>query len=216
MIRCFLVTIILFLSNSVSADLILPFTGSTGMNNVDISGIMRGYRFQVLNNVTVGALGVLDVGADGWTGPPATFVGLWTDTAILLGSVEVANTSPLDSTVFTANAFSARFRRETLAVPILLTPGFYRVAAELGDITEASDFYVGVTPTGLHSDIGSIQNATREDNTENAFPSDLGTFGVADLGGTIFLEITAVPEPSSACLIALGLAAFGIVRLRRR
>ncbi len=182
----------------------IPFTSVTGAQSSG-SGVVRGYRFRVLSEVTVTSLGAFDVASNGWSGNPSVFVGLWRDNGSLIASREVRPDSALNGTVFTdINGVTGQFRFESLASELLLSPGFYRVASNLADIT-GGEFFNTATPQGINPDI-QILGHWANTSVANGFPNSFVSNSIT-LSGTILLKSTAVPEPSSlfACAISLGL-----------
>ena len=110
---------------------------------------------------------------------------------------------------------SGQYRYEILDTPVTLSTGTYRVAAEMGDLLGSDAEGLGrMTPTGTQSSIGNFSIAFSQG--ENSYPGSnvANSSGQIAMGGTILLNATAVPEPSSSfvCVAALMLA---IVRRRR-
>jgi len=100
---------------------VLDFTG--GSDAFVAIGSTFGWEFTVSSPVTVGALGVFDVGADGLAAGHA--IGLWTGVGTLLASTTIttANSTPVTST-----SPSGDWRSMAIA-PLTLAPGDYVVGA---------------------------------------------------------------------------------------
>jgi hypothetical protein len=177
------------MTNSAQAALttgVSSFTGGSPINN----SVTRGFRFQATQNLTVTALGVFDIGSNGLTLPSSKTgvdVGLWNDTGTLLGQVLVpggTTASILDS-----------FRYASLTSNVSLTSGnFYRVGADMSDISDSPDTIANAT-AGTLNGIGSVQSA-RSAATGLVFPSSLvGNPGQVQLGGNILYDNSSTSVP---------------------
>ena len=148
-----------------------------------MSNFTRGFRFRATEDLTVTALGVYDIDQDGITSSGGVDVGLWDDSGTLLGQVLVSGG--------TAAPILDGFRYATLGTSIDLTTGsFYRVAADLFDISDSPDSISNAVPDTVNG-IDSIQEAWVG---SFAFPNYLITSGQAQLGGNILFE-DSVPVP---------------------
>ena len=92
------------------------------------------------------------------------------------------------------------------------TPGYFLLKFGVGR--------TGVTDnTYFFQNIGELTKLVWSDSQVNNLTADFGNFGVGRLSHyTTFDPLatsTAVPEPTSILLLAMGLAAFGIARTRR-
>lgn len=191
---------------ATSADAVIvgisDFTGGTELDN----SLTYGYRFRATEDLTISSLGVYDIGGDGLNATTVD-VGLWDDSGILLGEVDVLGG--------TAAPIEDGFRYQPLATSIDLTSGnFYRVAADMSDIL-GTDVVANAIATTLNG-IDSVQVAGG--NAGFNFPVTTFGPGTASLGGNIlFAEATPVPfelSPNLAILMLGGI--WGISRLRKR
>ncbi len=147
----------------------------------------RGFRFRATEDLTVRALGVYDIGLDGITSSGVD-VGLWDDNGMLLGEVLVPGG--------TMAPILDDFRYEFLGTSINLTTGnFYRVGADLSDISDSQDYIANAVPTTLNG-IDSIQEVLSAVNSGFEFPSTISNpnQNQAFLGGNILIE-DSVPVP---------------------
>jgi hypothetical protein len=171
-----------------------------------------GWKFTLSGNATATALGFWDEVGDGLA--VSHQVGLWTDGGVLLATVVV---DPTDTTIASAHT-GGDWVFDTLAMPVVLGPGTYRVAAALGnpvmDLMRhqllnaqpplVENFAPGVT--WLRTVFGPAGGGF-------AFPSIDGSTGTSDgyYGANLMLTI---PEPTALLLLATGLAALAW-RVRR-
>lgn len=170
------------------------------------SPVTNGFRFRATEDLNVTALGVFDVGGDGF-GTNIIDVGLWDDSGNPLGDVDVPGGT--DAPILDG------FRYQPLASSINLTAGnFYRVAAY--SVDEQSHI-ASATPTTLNG-IDSVQGVS---NFSPNFSSPL-YFATGDgqirAGGNILFE-DAVPVPFELSpnlgIIILG-GIWGVSRLRKK
>ncbi|MBX3397067.1 MAG: PEP-CTERM sorting domain-containing protein [Phycisphaerae bacterium] len=165
-----------------------------------------GFSFSVSELVRVDALGLYDVGANGFADEHP--VGLWNDTGDMLAQVIIDNSSTASASVNANHAW-----RFTDIEPIILAPGTYKMGA----------FY----PTTADAFAGSSA-----ENPANILFSPVITFGSSYVttGGTEFFtepntttgfnpgffgpnaRFTVVPEPATLTCLALG----GLMLIRRR
>ncbi len=126
-----------------------------------------------------------DIDQDGINSSGGVDVGLWDDTGNLLGQVLVSGG--------TAAPILDGFRYATLGTSIDLTTGsFYRVGADMSDISDSPDYINSAVPDVFNS-IDSIQEARNEAN-DFSFPLTLEDSNQAHLGGNILFE-DSVPVP---------------------
>ena len=106
-----------------------------------------GWKFNVLNTVTVGGLGFWDQGSDGLA--VSHLVRLWTDAGVLLASTTIDNTSTPVASVIAAGRWLFND-----IVALVLTPGSYVVGADGGYSVDATQD--SVTPSTI-SDIAYVE-----------------------------------------------------------
>jgi hypothetical protein len=193
------------------ADLILDFTDQ--LPTAFAVPTTFGWSFSVSSSLNVAALGIWDEGGDGLA--LSHQVGLWTNAGALLAQATVDNTS-----IPVASASPAGRWLFTNVAPFNLSAGTYVLGAYYPNLLDTfrQDTGLGIT---------TIPGVTHL-NRRNAFPIDGFAFPdqVFVAGGyfgpnlsTTPVGVTAVPEPSSLALLALGiigLAYNGGRRLGRR
>lgn len=209
----FLSTFLLVLCISPACFGDLAFTSISG-GFAEYSAFMRGYRFEVFNPISVNQLGVFDLNSDGWTGEPTTFVGLYAESTMSpLASAEVAPTSSLDPTLFdNGSDVSGQYRFESIA-PIVLLPGFYRVAANMADIDSTNfDVAFNLTPGGVNPNVGNF-DGVRSDDVIDEYPGGIQFPGAIVTGGGF--AFTTIPEPSSLAFLCLAGLSTALVNRRR-
>jgi hypothetical protein len=184
--------------------LVSPATAFTGLSlsgvtdaPADNGDFSIGYQFTVgASNITVDALGFLDVGRDGLQ--TAHNVGLWDDTGNLLTSVLVASG--------TSATLAGFFRYAATIAPITLASGqTYRVA---GSFQSGTDRFSS-TYSGLTIDPAiTIPNQVDIVSPTLAFPTNTnGDIGASSIGADIQFTIAAVPfefEPTGGLAILGG------------
>ena len=180
-------------ASSAQAILTTGISSFTGVTSSFDSNWTRGFRFQATQDLTVTALGVYDIDLDGLTLNGAITgvdVGLWSDSGTLLGQVLVpgGTTAPiLDG-----------FRYENLSSNIDLTTGsFYRVAADMSDITVSSggDYVDGATPSAVNG-ITPIQSYVDRSSGGLDFPQSTEDLpGEVQLGGNIIFDDGSASVP---------------------
>ncbi|MFC1597333.1 PEP-CTERM sorting domain-containing protein [Planctomycetota bacterium] len=172
-------------------------------------GVM-GFRFDVVSEITVDALGVYDYLGDGLSSSHQ--VGLWNSGGTLLASglVSAGTASPLD-----APAPNGYFRMVGISDTVLPIGTGYQVGA----LYAADDGDVGILGRYSPSTI-AVNPSITFDRSRYAFGSSL-TAPTADvylpLSNAYFgASFNVIPEPTTLALLLSGSLAFGAVALRRR
>src|SRR5713226_8301149 len=110
-----------FVGRPVAADPVLDFTGGSEVGAaVDAT---FGWKFTVASPITIGGLGVFDVGKDGLAN--SHMIGLWTSGGISLTSTTI----PAGNGTSFASASTAGNWQSTPITPLALLPGDYVVGA---------------------------------------------------------------------------------------
>jgi len=180
---------------------------STGLNST------RGFEFTVSTSLTVSALGLFDVDADGLGEAHNVF--LWTSTGTLLASASVdSGDTAVDSAYAPADS---QWLFASIA-PFVLTPGTYVLGATYA-IGSPDAFLAGTHPSPISVTTASgiswvgLRQAFANDTFPNGtLPGFTGTFGPS----LLVEDSTPVPEPASLTLLGLGLAGIGARRWRQR
>ena len=197
-------------SPAFASSLAVDFSSPTYLNS--LSSRSMGFSFQANNALSVVALGTYDYQQDGLRQQNGSLapqqVGLWDSSQVLLASVFVDNSDPLQG--------SWRFAAIS---PITLTAGStYFVASQGGEGYAAQLKALTVNPgiTYLRGAWSSTVNLT---NSPLAFPNsaqgDVAAQGAGFFGANFEIASTPAPEPSSMALFGLGAAAIGLGRRRR-
>lgn len=172
---------------------------------INNSDWMLGYSFVVNSPITVVSLGIWDFQSDGLAAPHD--VGFWNSSGTLLASATV----PAGS----AGMLNSGFRFAPIS-PLVLTVGAtYFVAAEVtvaaGDTWTVDPLVFNVAPEITYDSrryqgyVGTL-----------LFPNLVGSNSIGYFGGNFEFVPSAVPEPGTFTLLALGgLALAGFRRFRR-
>lgn len=183
------------------ADGIDSFTSPTVWPNADNEDYSLGWEFTVTGSVDVYALGYnyFDVPLNS-----SHLVGIYDSVGDLLGSVTVDNSSTA----------SNGYLYTSLGSPLLLTSGNYFIA---GTTLGLNDGWIYQA-----SDIVTDPNITYDDSWYTS--GNGGTLGFPTIdtsGGRQYLGVnftdapSAVPEPSTAVLLALSMCGLAILRRRK-
>jgi hypothetical protein len=187
---------------------ILTFTTTPDVFNGVISYTL-GYEFDVTSPITVTGLSVFAANPAAGLNEN-TPVGLWDANGNLLASATVPSGTAAPLTL------DGLFRYESLAAPMTLPDGSYYVGAEIESGIDL--FAAGVNSLSAIPGVTFVQNAFYQ-GSSLTFPNtiELGLQN-AFFGGNVVAS-SAVPEPESIVLLAVGLvglAAFGRKFLRTR
>jgi hypothetical protein len=183
---------------SVDQTYIRSMTGSAGY------GYSLGWEFEMTQNAQVTSLGLLDLGFSS-----DHEVGIWTTGGVLLGNATVSESATPDS---------SGFAWATLGADINLSAGQdYVISAWYPTTSGSCDDWVvfGAAPVTasavdyINAELGGLTTSFNYPN--NANPA----FNAGVFGPNFQYTTTAVPEPSTLALAALGASAC-FWRLRRR
>ena len=181
----------------------------------------RGYRFRADSTVSVTALSLFDIAGDGL--PGSYEVRLWseasTSSPIATVSIPSGTEAPLSS---------GYFRTVSLDTPVQLASGsIYRIAADYGDTGSSVEYFKSLTGTLevdshfslLHRQTGEVVSSLRDASvytvTNGAYPDTGGD--TIHLGPNLeYSQTTAVPEPGSFMIVAIGTTGLLVGQWRRR
>lgn len=187
-------------------DLGLDFTG--GDERIAQANQTLGWEFSFTTTQTITALGMFDVNANGLNSPHV--VGIWTANGTFLGSVTVDNSStPVAST-----SADGRWLFQSLGTPITVRAGNYVLGVDYTDSTD--HVMTGAASISLDPSMNFVQGRFTTNPTagfdfpDATFPTSGGHFGPNLLLGS------AVPEPASLALVAMGCLGVGYWFVRRR
>jgi hypothetical protein len=163
-----------------------------------------GFQFMVTEAVRVVSLGAFDHAGDGLAS--GATVTLWRD----------EDGSPLASAQVPAGAAATLLDgfRYTAIAPVTLTPGLFYVVGAWLPAGEATSFNIG--GGGSTGSFDSRLTNLMDRNWDDGYDFPLGSDGIAGgawLGANF--QLTAVPEPASAGLLAAGLLGAALWRRRR-
>lgn len=205
--KCLLQVTLLLAALTIQAQGTYQAISGYGSSVVGAQGGTSGFVFQPTIDLTLTALGCLDIVA-GDQSP--ILIGLFSDSGEELASDTVTSSSPVDGLArFGGAAFSIK----------LLAGQTYRIGAfsATGAINLNPIGFPGLGGSfalGPGIDANSIKAANSENESSLTFPSTLGPAGSMFLAPT-FLYSGPVPEPSSLALLGLGGLAL-LTQSRRR
>ena len=194
-------------SQSATGALIVD-AGPTAFTQGFIGGdYVAGIEFEISAPLFVDGLGYFDLGADGLV--EQRRVGLWDADQNLLEEVLVTNAS----TALVSTSSLGQWL-VTQMTPVVLGPGTYRIAGEVGSAT------AGVSTGAPSGDRTSATVTLSPGYVRSAFPD--GGFAFPDQSfGSQALHVTLtsgqfapIPLPATALLLGSGLAAAASVRRR--
>ena len=192
-----LVASVVLFGASARADFVALTVTPDPFNTInDHVGYSLGYEFKMNSTETVTQLGYFDDGLM----TQSHAVGIYTTAGTLLAS----------TTVTTADALTANFRYHAIA-PLTLSAGQTYVIAGVSGVLDPYAF----NPTALSTDpsVTFISGDYRQSFTLE-FPTTIDHF--VGYFGPNFIVRSAVPEPSTVCLLGIGATSSLVGAWRRR
>jgi hypothetical protein len=199
-------TVAPFVGRPAAADPILDFTGGSVV--ATSSDVTAGWKFTVTSPITIGGVGLFDVGANGLA--DSHQIKLWNgDGSILLGSTTITN---LNSTSVASTSNLGNWRSISIT-SFQLNPGDYVVGAFYAAGT--ADF--AVLSATASAKPGVTWNEYRLASA-SAFPTTFsGEGGNGFFGPNLFTatQVAPVPEPKTYAMLMAGLGLLGFIARRR-
>ena len=188
--------------NMAHAQTMLYDINSGSGSSTFTNGGNWGFNFTTTSAINVGSLGFWDQGANGVSGSKQ--VGIFTSG----GSLLVSTTITSADTVVPSAFGSGQWLFKDLATPFSLGAGTYT----LGFFSDGTDSFLAGTTTTYMSGASYVQAKARAGAASFAWPD--ANSGIAAQGFYGANLRTAVPEPGTLALLALG--GVGLLVRRRR
>jgi hypothetical protein len=187
---------------SSRADVVFSFSGGTGQTGQNYT---YGFQFTPVVEVEVDSLGFIDQGQDGLSAGHQ--VGIWTAGGSLLASATVTTA---DSTLEGPVVEGAQFRFTSIAPLVLYAGTTYVLGASIEGANDL--WYAGGTNISNSPSLVTVSSTGVYTLTNFAFPNQ--TIGNTYAAGNF--TASAVPEPSSIAMIAVGMGGLALSLRRRR
>jgi hypothetical protein len=177
-----------------------------------ISGAMVGYDFVPIIDLSLVSLGFWDQGSDGL--PQSFQIGLWeADSQMLLATVTIDNDDPIDASLVVAGG-SWRYEALNAAVPLVngvaYTVGFHVGGDALSSLDTFIPTFGSVTSSADIAIVDAVREAGPGPSSSLVFPGP--AYSGFDRISANANVLVVIPEPGTALLVALGLAALSFVR----